>query len=72
MLSQEIMPRNENDGEREAALAIRRAWLKMMGMAEHEIEKDIRDNPLDLREEIANLSAMNDVQKLNEFTAGKK
>ena len=58
--------------EHEAALAARRAWLCMMGLTDEEIADDIREHPLDLPEEIANLSAMKGVQKLNESSTGKK
>ena len=65
-----IVPKEKHD--QDTALVIRRAWLQMMGLTDEEIENDIRENPLDLPDEIANLSAMSRVQKLNESSAGRK
>ncbi len=70
MRCEQIVP--DGAGDRNAAEVVRRTWLKMMGLTDDEIECDIRDNPLDLREEIENLLAMNDVQKLNKCASGKK
>lgn len=68
-MSTEASDMNENIAlidPREFAISVRRKWMRLMGLAEAEIDQHCETSaPADLDEELENLFAMAEIRMLN-------